>query len=260
MTHSLKGRRAVVTGASRGIGEAVALALAAAGADVALSARSQADLEQVAAKVQAQGQRAFTYRCDVSDPSSVAAMAAAALADLGGVDILVNNAGISASHKFIDHPDEVWHQLLAVNLSGVYYVTKAIVPAMVAQNYGRIINMGSIASKIGARYIAAYSASKHGVLGLTRSLAAELVAHNITVNAICPGYVDTPMSDRSISNIMARTAMNAEQARDALAATTPQRRLFAPEEVAALVVYLAQDISGGINGQAINIDGGAVMF
>jgi NAD(P)-dependent dehydrogenase (short-subunit alcohol dehydrogenase family) len=150
--------------------------------------------------------------------------------------------------------------MLAVNLTSAYYVCKAIVPQMVAQGSGRIIMVASIAAKAGARYIAAYTAAKHGVLGLTRALASELVGSGITVNAICPGYVDTPMTDGTIANMVARTRMTEAQAREALEQISPQRRLIAPEEVAALAVYLAQDISRGITGQAINVDGGAVMF
>jgi NAD(P)-dependent dehydrogenase (short-subunit alcohol dehydrogenase family) len=256
----LLGRRAVVTGAGRGIGRAIALALGTAGADVAVSARGRAELEQVAEEVHALGRRALALPCDVTDAVAVARMAAETLDGLGGIDILVNNAGAAASHKFLDHPDELWHHMLAINLTSVYYMTKAFVPYMIAQRAGRIINIASIAAKIGARYIAAYTASKHGALGLTRALAAELVSYNITVNAICPGYVDTPMTDGSIANIRERTGMSEEQARATLEQTSPQRRLIAPEEVAALAVYLALDSSKGISGQAINVDGGAVMY
>jgi NAD(P)-dependent dehydrogenase (short-subunit alcohol dehydrogenase family) len=256
----LQGRRAVVTGAGRGIGRSIALALAQAGADVAVSARSTAEIEGVAEQLRAFGRRALAIPCDVTDAAQVAQLAEAAVAGLGGVDILVNNAGAATSHKFLGHPDELWHQMLAINLTGVYYVTKALVPHMVAQQAGRIINIASITAKVGARYIAAYTASKHGVLGLTRALAAEFVSQNITVNAICPGYVDTPMTDGNVTNIVNRTGLSAAQVRETLEKTSPQNRLIAPEEVAALVVYLAQDSARGITGQAINIDGGSVMF
>jgi len=256
----LAGRRTVVTGAGRGIGRAIALALAAAGTDVALCARSDAELEQVAEEVRALGRRALALPCDVTNAAAVARMAEEAAAGLGGIDILVNNAGAAASHKFVDHPDELWHHMLAVNLTSVYYVTKAFVPQMVAQRSGRVITIASIAAKVGARYTAAYTASKHGVLGLTRALAAELVGYNITVNAICPSYVDTQMTDGSIANIVKRTGMSEAQARETLEKMSPQARLIAPEEIAALTVYLAQESSRGITGQAINVDGGAVMF
>jgi len=256
----LAGRRALITGAGRGIGRSVALALAGAGADVALSARSRIELEQVAEEVAPLGRRALAIPCDVTDPAQVERMVAHAVAGLGGIDILVNNAGAAASHKFLGHPDELWHRMLAINLTSVYYMTKAVAPHMVAQRWGRIITVASIAAKMGARYIAAYSASKHGVLGLTRSLAMELVPYNITVNAICPGYVDTPMTDANVTNIAGRTRMTEAQARETLEKTSPQERLIEPEEVAAMAVYLAQEISKGITGQAINVDGGTVMY
>jgi len=256
----LLGRRALVTGASRGIGRSIALALAAAGADVAISARGQAELDQVAAEIRVLGRQAIAIPCDVTNSDDVARMADNALASLGGVDILVNNAGAAASHRFLSHPDELWHHMLAVNLTSAYYVTKALAPQMVSRGTGRIIMIASVASKVGARYIAAYTAAKHGVLGLTRALAAELVASGITVNAICPGYVDTPMTDGTIANMVARTKMSEAQARETLEQMSPQRRLIAPEEVADLAVYLASESARGITGQAINVDGGAVMY
>jgi NAD(P)-dependent dehydrogenase (short-subunit alcohol dehydrogenase family) len=150
--------------------------------------------------------------------------------------------------------------MLAINLTSVYLVTKAFVPPMIERRRGRIINIASTASKVGGKYIAAYTAAKHGVLGLTRALAVELVAHNITVNAICPGYVNTPMTDDNIASIVARTGLTEADARRTLEKLSPQNRMIEADEVAALVVLLASDIAQGINGQAINIDGGAVMF
>ena len=256
---TLAGKRAVVTGAGRGIGRSIALALAEAGADVAVSARTPTELEQLVAEIQAMDRRSLAISCDLTDPQQVQSMVARALEGLGGVDILVNNAGNAGSHKFLNHPDELWHRMLSVNLTSVYYVTKAFVPTLIEQRWGRIINIASIAARVGGSYIAAYTASKHGVLGLTRALAAELMPHNITVNAICPGYVNTPMTDASVRNISSRTGMPEAQARETLEKTSPQRRLMEPEEIAALAVFLAQDISKGITGQAINIDGGGVM-
>src|SRR6266571_5297343 len=256
---TLTGRRAVVTGAGRGIGRSIALALASAGANVAVTARNTGELEQLVAEIQAMGRQSLAVSCDVTDPEQVQHMATTLIEGLGGVDILVNNAGNAGSHKFLNHSDELWHRMLAVNLTSVYYVTKAFVPKLIDQRWGRIINIASIASRVGGRYIAAYTAAKHGVLGLTRALAVELLPYNITVNAICPGYVNTPMTDASISNIVARTGMPESQAREALEKTNPQKRLIEPEEVAAGVVFLALDINKGITGQAINIDGGGVM-
>ena len=255
----LAGKRAVVTGAGRGIGRSIALAFARAGADVAVTARTGVELDQLVSEIQSVGRRSLAVSCDVTDPEQVQHMATTLVEGLGGIDILVNNAGNAGSHKFLNHSDELWHRMLAVNLTSVYYVTKAFAPKLVEQRYGRIINIASIASRVGGSYIAAYTAAKHGVLGLTRALAVELLPYNITVNAICPGYVDTPMTDGSVRNIAARTGMSEAKARETLVKTNLQQRLIEPEEVASIALFLAQDISKGITGQAINIDGGGVM-
>jgi NAD(P)-dependent dehydrogenase (short-subunit alcohol dehydrogenase family) len=255
----LGGKRAVVTGAGRGIGRAIALAFARAGADLAVTARTTSELEAICIDVETIGRKCVYIACDVVDPESVRAMAEAAFWGLGGLDILVNNAGNAESHKFLDHPDDLWHRMIAINLTSVYYVTKALAPRLVESNGGRIINIASTAARIGDKYVAAYTAAKHGVLGLTRSLAAELMQHNITVNAICPGFVDTPMTQASIANIVNRTGMSEADALAALERTSPQNRLIDPDEIAGLAVYLASDSSRGITGQAINVDGGAVM-
>lgn len=259
--HSLAGKRAVVTGGGRGIGRSIALALAEAGADVVVSGRTRAEIEAVAEELRGMGRRAEAIVCDVTDPEQVRAFARAVLdGPFGGLDILVNNAGNAGSAKFANHPDELWHRMLAINLTSVYYVTKAFAQPMIAQQSGRIITVASIASKVGAKYIAAYTASKHGALGLTRALAVELTPHNITVNAICPGYVDTPMTDASVANMVARTGMSEDQARQTLERMSPQNRLIQPEEVAAIAVFLAQESSKGITGQAINVDGGESVY
>ncbi len=255
----LAGKRAVVTGAGRGIGRSIALALAGAGADVAVTARTAAELEQLSADIQAMGRQSWMTSCDVTSLEQVQQMAKTFLDGMGGIDILVNNAGNAGSHKFLNHPDELWNRMLAINLTSVYQVTKAFIPHLIEQRYGRVITIASIASRVGGGYIAAYTAAKHGVLGLTRALATEMLPYNITVNAICPGYVDTPMTDASVNNIVARTGMAESEARAALVKTSPQNRLIEPEEVAAIAVFLAQDSSKGITGQAINIDGGGVM-
>jgi NAD(P)-dependent dehydrogenase (short-subunit alcohol dehydrogenase family) len=257
--HMLAGKRAVVTGAGRGIGRSIALALAQAGADVAVTARTHVEIEQLVAEIQTLGCQSLAVACDVTDSEQVTHMATTFIEALGGIEILVNNAGHAGSHKFSNHPDELWHRMLSINLTSVYYVTKAFVPALIEQRYGRIINIASIASRAGGSYIAAYTAAKHGVLGLTRALAVELMPYNITVNAICPGYVNTPMTDGSVSNIAARTGMPESKAREVLENTSPQKRLIEPEEVAAIAVFLAQDFNRGITGQAINIDGGGIM-
>jgi NAD(P)-dependent dehydrogenase (short-subunit alcohol dehydrogenase family) len=255
----LSGKRALITGASRGIGRSIALVLAGAGAAVVLSARHLDSLQELAGQIEAGGGQARALACDVTDSGQVAALATAVQEAHGGLDILVNNAGGAGSHKFVAHPDALWHEMLAINLTSVFYVTRAFAPGMIAQEWGRIINVASIAGKVGGKYIAAYTAAKHGVLGLTRALAVELAPH-VTVNAICPGYVDTPMTAATIENIAARTRFSAVQARRSLEETNPQNRLIEAEEVAAVALLLAQEVSRGITGQAINVDGGAVMW
>ena len=257
----LVGKRAVVTGATKGIGRSIALRLAHAGADVVISARTEADLSALQAEIEAGGRRVLAIACDVTDAQQVnERLAKGALDAWGGIDILVNNAGNAGSAKFLGHPDELWQRMLAVNLTSVYYVTKAFAPAMVERRAGRIITVASIAGKVGGKYITAYTASKHGVIGLTRALAVELNSYNITVNAICPGYVDTPMTDASVANMVARTGMSAEEARQTLERMSPQRRLIEPDEVASVALFLALDASKGITGQAINVDGGEINY
>jgi 3-hydroxybutyrate dehydrogenase len=257
---TLNGKIALITGGGRGIGEACAVALAEAGADVVVCSRSSAEIEAVAGRIRATGQRALAVVCDVTDADQVRRMAEEVNSQFGAAEILVNNAGLGRSHRFVDHPDELWDQMLAVNLTSVYYVTKAFIPKMIEARRGRIINIASVMSKIGGKYVAAYTAAKHGLLGLTRALAVELAGYNITANAICPGYVDTPMTDDNVANIVSKTGMPEAEARIALEKLSPQNRLIEVGEVAAVVMTLASDIAQGINGQAINIDGGAVMF
>ena len=251
---------AVITGGSKGIGRAVALAFASNGIAVAIAARSQHDLDTVAGEITELGGTALPIACDVTDEEQVASLVAEATGKLGTVSILVNNAGVAASHKMLGHPDALWDRTIELNLTSVFKVTRAFLPGMVEMGWGRIINMASIASKAGSSYMAAYTASKHGVLGLTRALAMELVPNSITVNAICPGYVDTPMTDGTIANITRFTGRTEEQARAILLATTPQKRLIDPEEVAHVALMLTSDNARGITGQAINVDGGALMF
>ena len=177
-----------------------------------------------------------------------------------GPDILVNNAGIAVSALLSRTDDELWRRLLGINLDGTFYCMRAALPQMIERGWGRIINMASIAGKTGAPYIAAYSASKHGVLGLTRSASQEVAGKGITVNAICPGYVDTDMTTGAVEIISNKTSLTKDQALDSLKKMSPQNRLITSEEVAALALLLASEEGRGINGQAINIDGGGVMF
>ena len=253
----LNGKSALITGGGRGIGRAIALEFARNGARVAVAARTAEQVEQVASEI---GADAIALVCDVSDPASVARMFSDMRERLGDADILVNNAGVAESATLVNTTDELWHRHLAINLSGTFYCTRAAVPSMLKKGWGRVINVASIAGKSGAPYIAAYSASKHGVLGLTRSAALELATTGVTVNAICPGYVDTDMVTRGVERITAKTGRTAEEALDSLKKMSPQNRLVTPEEVAAIALLLASDAGRGINGQGINVDGGSMLY
>lgn len=248
---------ALVTGGGRGIGRAAALALAEAGHDVAVVSRSAHEIEAVAEQLATLGVSSLAVPVDLTDPDAIAEMVKRVSVELGPPLILVNNAGAAESHKFEGHPDELWERMLAINLTGPYLVTKACAPAMLARGWGRVINIGSVASLTGNRYIAAYTAGKHGLLGLTRALAAEWAQRGITVNLVAPGYVATAMTDASVANIMQRTGRMADEALSAITAMSPQRRLVSPEEVAAVVRLLASEAAGSINGAVIAVDGGA---
>ena len=258
----LANRLALITGGGRGIGRAIALAYAAEGADIVVAARTVAQVESVAQEITNQFPvKALALACDVSDVGSVEEMFKQAQQSFGrSPEILVNNAGIAESAPITKTDDALWQKHLAINLSGSFYCTRAALPAMIDRGWGRIINIASIAGKTGAPYIAAYSASKHGMLGLTRSTALEVAAKGITANAICPGYVDTEMTTRGVENITKKTGRSAAEAMAAIRKMSPQNRLVTSEEVAALALLLASEEGFAINGQAINVDGGSVLF
>ena len=258
----LQNRLALITGGGRGIGRSIALEFAREGADVVVAARTLQQVEVVAQEIADQSQsRALPFTCDVSDVASVEQLFSKVKDAFGrGPDIMVNNAGIAESAPLLKTDDAHWRRHLEINLSGTFYCTRAALGEMVERGWGRIINIASIAGKTGAPYIAAYSASKHGVLGLTRSVALEVAAKGVTVNAICPGYVDTDMTTRGVEKITSKTGRTAEQALDSIKKMSPQNRLIDADEVAALALLLASHEGRGINGQAINVDGGSVLF
>jgi NAD(P)-dependent dehydrogenase (short-subunit alcohol dehydrogenase family) len=255
----LQGKRVVVTGGGRGIGAAVARLLADEGAAVVVSARSVGEIEELSADLRAAGREAYAVSCDVADPAQIATLAAAADERLGGVDILVNNAGIAYSAPLKAVTLETWNRIFAVNVTGTFLCTQAFLPGMVERRWGRVVNVASIAARSGAAYISAYAASKHAVLGFTRSVAAEAAPFGVTVNAVCPGYVDTDMTRESVDRIVAKTGKSAEQALQAILQTSPQRRLLTAEEVAYQVLVLCDPRAGGVNGQALVLDGGSLL-
>ncbi len=257
---NLAGKTAVVTGAGRGIGATAAAALADAGASVLLASRTLAEIEGGAARIRERGGKAFAASCDVTKPGSVGDLAKAAQRHLGRVDILVNNAGVATSAPVKSLPLEDWNRTFEVNATGTFLCTKAFLPGMLERRWGRVINVASIAGKTGDRYIAAYAASKHAVIGFTRCLALEVAEHGITANAVCPGYVETPMTDQSVARIVSKTGASAEKIREVIAQKSPQHRIVGADEVAYLIVALCDDLAKGINGQSIVLDGGGVQI
>ena len=255
----LNGRVALVTGGGRGIGRAVALSLGAAGADVAVCGRSEAELEETAGKIRSMGRRAEAILCDVTERAQVDAMFERTRRALGDPLILVNNAGIAVSAKLTATTDEMWELVMRINATAAFWCMKSVMPAMLEANWGRIVNVASIAARAGAPYLTAYAASKHALLGLTRAVAAEVAAKGVTINAVCPGYVDTEMTDRSAAYISARTGRSEEDARKLLEGVSPQGRLMTAAEVAGLATYLCSELARGITGQGIVLDGGSVQ-
>ncbi|MFG0228146.1 SDR family NAD(P)-dependent oxidoreductase [Achromobacter sp. 413638] len=254
----LAGRHALVTGGARGIGLACARALLARGARVTLLGRDGAALDSAVGGLASLGQ-AQAVSADIADEASVRQAFAQAEAAFGPVHILVNNAGQAVSQKFERTDAALWQNMLAVNLTGTFHCVQAALPGMLAAGWGRVINVASTAGLIGYAYVSAYCAAKHGVIGLTRSLALETASKGVTVNAVCPGYTETDIVRGAVANIVDKTGMTPDAARAKLAERNPQGRLVQPEEVAETVAWLALPASASINGQAIAVDGGEVM-
>ncbi|MFN7131622.1 MAG: SDR family NAD(P)-dependent oxidoreductase [Myxococcales bacterium] len=254
---SISGRVCLVTGGGRGIGRAIALALAREGGRVAIGGRSAETLNATAKEL---GEGALAVPLDVGSEESVRAAFAEVQRRLGPVEVLVNNAGIATTAPVHKATLADWQKTLEVNLTGTFLCMREALPAMLERRYGRILNVASTAAKAGFRYTAAYCASKHGVLGLTRSAAMETATKGITVNALCPGWTETDMLTQATQNISRVTGMADEQAKQTLAKMNPMGRIIAPEEVAALAVFLCREEAAGITGQAWSVDGGEVML
>ena len=252
-----RGRHVVVTSAARGIGAAIAERLAQQGARLTMIGRDAKTLRRVAARLPGAADVCIAS-ADVTQPASVTAAFEAARVALGPVDMLVNNAGQAFSAPFSKISLAHWQQMLSVNLTGSFLCCQAALPDMLAGRRGRIVNIASTAGLRGYAYVAAYSAAKHGVIGMTRSLALELAPRGITANAVCPGYTDTDIVRDSVARLVAQTGRSTNAARAELVKGNPQGRLVTPAEVADTVAWLCSDGAGAITGQAISVSGGEV--
>jgi NAD(P)-dependent dehydrogenase (short-subunit alcohol dehydrogenase family) len=246
-------RVAFITGAGRGVGRAIALRFARDGYAIGGVGRSGALLEDLTKEIAATGGHAHALICDVTIKDDVQRAVKDTERHLGAIDVLVNNAGIAESAPFPTMDDDLWERTLAVNLTGTYHCMRAVVPGMFERGRGRVINIASAAGKVGFAYTAAYVASKHGVLGLTRAVAIEAENKGVTVNAVCPGWVNTEMTDRTVERIVAKTGRDRSDARHTLAKMNPQGRLIEPDEVADVCAFLASREGARVNGQAIDV-------
>ncbi len=255
----LREKIVLVTGGGRGIGRAIALAFATEGSHVVIAGRTQSALDAVAEEVGSRWAKVLPLSCDVAQKPEVEDLKRQIASRLGAVQILVNNAGIAPAASFLEMEDSLWEEVMRVNLTGTYYCCKVFLPEMITAKWGRIVNIASTVAKTSYPNISAYASSKHAVLGLTRSLAVETAKFGVTVNAVCPGYVDTGLTQKNALLLAEKTHKPVEDAVEMLKRASPQNRLIDPAEVASLAVMLAGEAAKGITGQAINVDGGAVM-
>jgi len=255
--NSLSGRHALVTGAARGIGAEIARTLAAEGAVLTLLGRDREALQRVADTLPAAASHRVVA-ADVADPAAVQQAFAQARAALGPLSILVNNAGAAESAPFLKTSVELWQRMLSVNLTGSFLCTQAALPDMLEAGWGRIVNIASTAGQKGYAYVAAYTAAKHGVIGLTRSLALEVARKGVTVNAVCPGYTDTDILRNSVANVVGKTGRSEADALAEFSSVNPQRRIVQPSEVADAVRWLCGEGAASVNGQSISVSGGEV--
>jgi 3-hydroxybutyrate dehydrogenase len=255
----LSGKVALVTGAGRGIGRAIAIRFAHEGASVALAARTQHQIEEVARAITEAGGRAIALVTDVTTPHSMRSAVERTEADLGPVDILVNSAGIYHVAPFLDHSLDQWKRIFEINVHGAFIASQAVLPGMIERRSGRIIHIASTAGKWGTRYQAAYNASKHAVLGMIKCIALETAEYGVRINAICPGFVESAMVDEQIPNLARILGADTGAAREALIGRIPIGRFIRLDEIPPLAVYLASNESEGMTGQAITIDGGMIF-
>ena len=247
---------AIVTGGNRGIGAAIAGALAQRGASVTIMARDDAARDACVTALRRAGATAHGVRCDVSSDRSVDEAFSRAVDTLGPAGVLVNGAGVAEGAPFNQTTRAAWGRMIGVNLTGTFLCTAAVVPAMLDAGWGRVVNIASTAGLRGYKTMTAYCASKHGVVGFTRALAAETARHGVTVNAVCPGYTDTDMSDRAIANLVAALGKSPDEARAMLIRSIPRGQLTTPQEVASAVVWLCSPDAGAVTGIALPVAGG----